>query len=325
MKTAIARFALVLILAAGLAAPPLVGAGRITGAFIPLDRATAAKTGAQWQSLLNRIKAAGLNTLIVQWSAEPPVLYFKDQDLDFQEQYDALERLLAAAGRDFSIILGLQNDPAYWKEITAPDQVLRDYFLIRLAQNERLQKALLKAFGKYSCWRGYYLPDEIDDFSWRAPARRRLLQDYLRRTIQTLRRNDPARAIAVSAFLRTRTAPEIAAETLRSLTADIGLDYLLIQDGAGNDDPPPDLISWYYRALGAARRAPELGIVLEAFQQTSGRQEPFAAEPAPLGRFARQIQAAAGFERLFIFSFPDYVDPARGPAAKSLYEGIKAE
>jgi len=320
------KFIYIAILVAALGSSRPAFAGGVSGTFIQLNRATAEKTTGQWKEMLNRMSAAGINTLIVQWTAETPVVYFKNNGLDFKEKYDALERLFAAAeGRNFQFMLGLQNDEAFWREITAGNKVLRDYFLIRLAQNERLQKALLKSFGKRTDWVGYYIPDEIDDLSWRELTRQKILKDYLRLTIRTLRANDATRSIAISAFIRMRTAPQIAAKTLSSLTSDIGLDYLLIQDGAGLNDPPPDIIPRYYGALNAGQQwqKTRLWIVLEAFRQTSGPDERFAAEPATPERFFRQMQAASGFERLIIFSFPDYVDPDRGKAAKALYESLK--
>ncbi len=297
----------------------------VSGAFIQFNRADAKRPVDQWQAMLGRMQAVGINTLVIQWTAAAAVLYFKDKDLDFKEQHDTLERLLqAAGGMNFSIFLGLQSDPSFWKEITARDKALRDYFLVRLAQNERLQQALLKTFKKQTNWTGYYIPDEIDDLSWRDPARGLLLKNYLRQTIQSLRRCDPDRPIAISAFGRVRTAPTLAAATLDGLTEGIGLDYLLIQDGAGGGDPPDDVLPLYYQALLNCRRgrAPERWAVLEAFRQTSGNTEPFAAKPAPADDFGRQIRAAAGFKRRILFSFPEYADPERGAEAKALYQSL---
>lgn len=295
----------------------------VSGTFIQLNSQSAAYSTAQWKALLTRMRAVGIDTLIIQWTAEPPTLYFKDKDLDFKEQFDTIERLMEAErGIRFIIFLGLQNDPSFWKEITARDKALRDYFLERQAQNERIQAALLKIFGQQDDWAGYYIPDEIDDLSWRDPVRRHFLEDYLRGTIRSLREHDYYRAIAISAFFRVRTEPEVVVKNLVALTADIGLDYLLLQDGAGNNDPPEDVLGLYYRAILNIRQthAPELWAVVEAFRQTSGKGKPFAAQPARADDVTRQILAASGFKRRILFSFPDYVDPERGAAARALYE-----
>jgi len=300
--------------------------GEVSGAFIQLNRENAAWPVERWKNLLGEMRNVKLDTVIIQWTAEEPALYFKDAGLPFKEQYDVLERLLEAArGKNLAVFFGLQNDPAYWKEITGRDKVLRDYFLVRLARNERLQAALLSKFGTRADWAGYYIPDEIDDLSWREDARRNILKDYLRQTIQSLRKADANRPVAISAFFRARTAPAVFTKMLRHLTGDIGLTYLLIQDGAGSGDPPLELTPMYYRSLlGNGRwQGPELWVVLEAFRQTSGKAAPFSAEPAPPERFSRQIQDAAGFKRRIIFSFPEYISPERGPAAGALYESLK--
>ncbi len=316
-------FPLACLLAALLLARPGWAAdGRgVSSAFIQPSRADAGRTAEQWREMLGRMRAAGIDTLILQWTAEAPVLYFKDKDLDFAEQFDTLERLLEAArGGGFSIFLGLQHDPAFWNEITARDKALRDYFLVRRAQHERLQAALLKAFGQREDWAGYYLPDEIDDLSWRDPDRRRRLKDYLGATVRSLREHDARRAVAISAFFRARTAPGIVAENLANAVSGAGFDYLLLQDGAGLDDPPEDVLPLYYTALLKERaHLPELWVVLEAFRQTSGPGKPFAARPAPAEGFARQLKSAAGFKRQVVFTFPDYADPERGPEAKALF------
>ena len=301
-------------------------AGSVSGTFIQLNRQTAEYSTEQWKALLIRMQAIGIDTVIIQWTAEPPVLYFKDDNLSFKEQCDVIERLMEAArGMRFSIFLGLQNDSAFWKEITARDKALRDYFLVRQAQNERIQAALLKAFGKRDDWVGYYIPDEIDDLSWRDAGRRRFLEDYLRGTIRSLREHDARRVIAISAFFRARTAPALFAANLNELTVDSGLDYLLLQDGAGNGDPPNDVLPIYYGALlkSQCERMPTFWAVLEAFRQTSGNEKSFAAKPAPSDDFGRQIRAAIGFKRRVMFTFPDYADPERGAAARALYQSLK--
>ena len=317
--------ALFIILAMASAVPPGLAAtdGKVSGTFIQLNRANASWPVERWKNLFKNMQNIKIDTVIIQWSAEEPVLYFKDKDLPFNEQYDALERLMEAAqGFDLSIFLGLQNDPAYWNEITGRDKVLRDYFLVRRAKNEHLQASLLNKFGNRANWAGYYIPDEIDDLSWRENKRRDILKNYLKQTIESIRNKDTKRPIAISAFFRTRTAPSVFTNMLFNLTDNIGLDYLLLQDGAGNNDPPLDVTPMYYRALSAKgqERAPEIWIVLEAFRQTSGQIKEFSAEPARADDFLRQIQVTDGFKRRILFAFPDYVDPDLGPAAQALYK-----
>lgn len=321
------------MLAAGLAAvtatagvPP-----RLTATFVQLTRSVATNSVAEWQADLNCLKAAGIDTVIVQWTVEPPVAYFRaDTNVlpACHETYDTLENFFEAVkGSGIAVHLGLTSDPGYWHAITARDRLLRDYFLLRVARNEKLQRQLLERFGDRPEWVGYYIADEIDDLTWRTPARGAYLRDYLALMTQRLRTNDAARTVAVSAFFRGRTAPDIFARTLLSLTTNAAaqVDTVLVQDGAGVGDPPPAYMPVYFKTLGELwpAGAPHLWGVVELFTQTSREMAPFAASPADPARVAGQITAVAPYvERLVAFTFKDYADPARGPAAAALYQSL---
>ena len=196
-----------------------------------------------------------------------------------------------------------------------------------MARNEKLQRQLLEHFGDRQEWVGYYIPDEIDDLTWRAPARGAFFRDYLSLLTQRLRTNDATRTVAVSAFFRGRTAPDIFARTLLSLTTNAAsrVDTLLVQDGAGVGDPPVEYMPVYFKTLSemGTAGAPHLWGVVELFDQTSRGTEPFAAVPAAPARVAGQIAAVAPYvERLVAFTFKDYADPARGPAAAALHRSL---
>jgi hypothetical protein len=321
-------------LAVGLAAATALGAPpKPTGTFVQLTRAVATNSVADWRTDLAAVKAAGMDTLIVQWTAEAPVAYFAADTNDLPmcpETYATVERLFEAAGDSgLSIYLGLMNDPGYWKAITGRDRVLRDYFLLRVARNERLQKQLLARFGHHREWVGYYLAEEIDDLTWRSPSRAALLRNYLSLMTGRLKLNDPGRPVAVSAFFRGRTAPDIFARTLLDLTTNSAqrVDAILVQDGAGADDPPLAYIPLYYGALREAwtAEAPQLWGVVELFAQTSAEGKPFTAVPAGPSRVARQVAAAAPLvDRLVVFTLKDYADPSRGAEAARLHQMLCA-
>jgi len=322
-----------MMLAAGLAAvtaaagtPP-----RLTATFIQLTRAVATNSVAEWQADFNRLKALGINTAIVQWTAEPPVAYFQADTNDLpqcRETYSTLENLFEAAkGSGIALHLGLMSDSGYWGAITGRDRVLRDYFLLRVARNEKLQMQLLERFGTRPEWVGYYIPDEIDDLTWRTPGRAEYMRNYLTLMTQRLRTNDAARTIAVSAFFRGRTAPDIFARTMLGLTTNAvsRVDTILVQDGAGVGDPPANYMPLYFEALSDVwpADAPRLWGVVELFAQTSQGQAPFAAVPADPVRVARQIATIAPcVDRLVAFTIKDYADPSRGPAAEALYRAL---
>lgn len=319
------KYLLMLALLSALTVP--AHAGRVTGTFIQLNRGVADKPVPEWAADLDRMKEAGINTLIVQWCAEGDLAYFKS-DLPFGEQHATIENLLAAAdGKGFRILLGLRNDPDYWKQITARDRVLRDYFMARVAQNEAVQLALKAKFDRSPDFAGYYIPDEIDDLNWRTPSRRALMKEYLAVLARRLKANDPDRPATVSSFVRGRTAPDIYANTLKELFAsDSHVDAVLIQDGVGVGDPPASYVALYFKELQQRwdEQGPQLWGIVEAFEQTSKAGEAFAARPAPAGRLRKQVEAAAPyFDRLVLFTFLDYATPAKGPEAEALFDVLK--
>lgn len=302
-------------------------AAPVNGTFIQFNREMQSRSVDTWRSDLAQMRAAGMTTLIVQWTAEPGLLYFQGT-LPHAEKLDVLDRLMEAAeGGGFRIILGLQNDPNYWSEITAREITLRDYFLARVTQNQRLQKALLDRYGSRADWVGYYLAEELDDQSWRRPERGALMRLYLRQMCRRLRESDPDRPIMASAFFRARTAPAIVASTWSELTRETGLDVLMIQDGAGGRNPPLAYVPLYLDALKARFEGappPALWAVVEAFEECSSTNG-FKAVPAPVARLERQLDMAAPrFENRVLFTFGDYADPDLGEPAAALYRRLSA-
>jgi len=303
----------------------------VTASFIQLNRDATGRTTADWQALFSRMTNLNIRSSIVQWCEEGDVCYFATHDLPCTEQYDTLERIFEAAGAcGMSIQLGLANDPAYWTQLTARDKVLRDYFLIRVSRNEKLQKALLKKFGDNPLWTGYYICEEIDDLTWRRPERRDLLKSYIDLMSRRLRAHDSKRSIGMSSFFRGRTAPDVYANILLDIAAGNTLTELLIQDGMGVGDPPADYIPIYLRSVAEAwetvtnKPMPKLLGVIEAFRQTSAQDQPFKAVPAPSADFEKQIKAVQPFfDHLVLFTYPDYVDSHSGGAAAELAEKLK--
>ncbi len=313
----------------------------IAGSFIQLHRDKAERSVQDWREDFRQIKALGGEILIVQWTAEEPMLYFEPNDArsrdrlkGMTEVYPVLERIFEAAEAEgMSLILGLQHHPEYWDQIKGREKVIRDFFRIRMARNERLQRALLDAFGERAVWTGYYIPDEVDDYTWRTPEMTALVRDYLERMTAILRANDPERAVSVSAFFRGRTTPDYVVQNFVDIMAGTGVDYLLLQDGVGVGDPPLPYVHLYYEAfsrLWNADRAgdqgslPELWGVIETFKQVSGPDAPFEAVPAPADRLRGQVQAARPyFDRLILFTFGDYLHPDLGEAARDAYETLR--
>lgn len=309
----------------------------VDGSFIQLTRDKAERETEAWREDFRRIKSLGGSLVIVQWTAEEPVLYFHPTTPlpGMTEEHPAVERILEAAEAEgLGVVLGLQHQPEYWRQLEGRDKVLRDFFRIRLSRNERLQRALLKAFGGHKAWRGYYIPDEVDDLNWRAPEKQEEIHAYLRTMAERLGRNDSNRFVAVSAFFRGRTEPDRLVRNFVDIFAGTGISYLLVQDGVGVGDPPVDYVSAYHEAFsrgwtpeaaGARGPLPTRWCVIEAFAQTSAPGQPFAAVPAPPERLRQQVEAARPhYQQLILYTYQDYLCPELSPEAAASFQSLQA-
>ncbi len=295
--------------------------------FIQLNRGITEKTVDDWQKDMVQMRDIGIDTIILQWCAETDVSYIESDDLTYEEQYSTVGRVIDAAKKqEMKIYLGLHHDPHYWTQITARERVLRDYFLVRVVQNERLQKALLEEFAGVPEWVGYYIPDELDDLTWRQPGQAKLVSDYIKLMCKRLRLNDPDRKISISTFFRGRTAPDIFMENMKAIVTTNTVDNLLLQDGAGNLDPSLQYTPIYYKSFKEKwpKENAELSCVIETFQQESKENQPFVAVPASPERVRTQLNNATNyFDDIILFTFSDYADPDLGVAAKKLYKELK--
>ncbi len=299
-----------------LAAEPL-------GTFIQLNQASGDRTVEQWRGDFEQMAKAGIGRVIVQWAADDSLAYF-ETGLPYAAKLPVLERMFAGMeGMTFEVYLGLTHDANYWTVVTGREKTVRDYFLLRLARNLKLQAGLLEAFGARPSWKGYYIPDEIDDKTWRGDGHGRLIRQYLRDMATGLKKADPGRKVAVSAFFRARTAPDVYARTLRGLVADSGVDQVLVQDGCGEADPPFRYLGDYYMALkeGWGEQGPRLECVVEAFRRVATTNGVFQAEPADEESLRAQFKLAREhFDRVTVFSFLDYADPDLGPGGAAAYK-----
>lgn len=295
--------------------------------FIQLKRDVAEKTVNDWAKDMSKMQDIGIDTIIIQWCAETDISYVESDNLPYEEQYATVRTIIKAASKSkMKIYLGLHHDPHYWIQVTARKRVLRDYFFVRVVQNERLQKVLLEEFGDVPEWIGYYIPDELDDLTWRQSGQAVLVSNYIKMMCKRLRLNDTDRKISISAFFRGRTAPDIFMKNMKSIVTTNTVDNLLIQDGGGNLDPLLQYTKIYYKSF--KKEWPEenakLSCVIELFKQESKDGQPFVAIPALPKRVRTQLDNATNyFDDIILFTFSDYANPDLGAAAKKLYEELK--
>ncbi|MCU0578601.1 MAG: DUF4434 domain-containing protein [Desulfobacterota bacterium] len=282
----------------------------VKGIFLQPGTDNLARDEAYWRTLFQKLRKENMDTLFLQWSAEKGRV-FADLELENHEKLPFLEKIFQAARESgLKVFLGLYQETTYWRQIPAPLDVLENFFYLRAAANERLLEQVHKKFGQDAALAGYYIPDEIDDLNWRTEDRIGLYNGYLKLMVERIRKVDPQRPVAVSSFFRSRTAPRIYAENVFAILKDTGINWLLVQDGAGENNPAEPYRSLYLEKVKESKpQGIELAVILEIFTRTSREGEPFAAVAAPRERIGRQIaEVRRYFEHVVAFSL-EYLEP----------------
>ncbi|MCS7042875.1 MAG: DUF4434 domain-containing protein [Bryobacteraceae bacterium] len=260
----------------------------------------------QWEELFEALAALGCAEIILQWSSYDGIDYgpLVPAWLDLARQ------------RRMRLAIGLPYDSAWWKRSREDADAALEEVVGRA--RAFASSAQARQWRRHAAFGGWYLPEEIDDDTWFAPPRRRLLAAALDRLAGLLR------PLAAGGFTnRNHTAAEVAA-FWQELAARRRLERVLIQDGIGAGKMTLGAWPAYLEAL-RARLGGRLEVVVEIFEATAAEGGGFQAAPAPLERIRLQAELArrATGRAPLCFSLPDYGVPAAGEAAARLFEALR--
>jgi sugar phosphate isomerase/epimerase len=297
-----ARFSRRALLAAPLAARPRGGLFR--GTFFQPWARHLEWAQEQWEELLDALAALGCEEVILQWC--------RYDDIDYAP---AAARLLdGARARRMRLLIGLPYESTWWKNIDADAAQALEHVVARARDFAATNAA--RIWPRHAGFGGWYLPEEIDDDHWFAPARRRLLSAALDKIAGLFR------PLAASGFTnRGHTALELAG-FWKDLAARKRLSRVLFQDGIGAGKMT--LAAWpaYLEAL-RAKLGRRLDVVVEIFESRHA-EGGFQAVPAGVERVRAQAELARRSTRRppLCFSLPDYAVPQAGPAAAELFRAL---
>lgn len=228
--------------------------------YQPLN-SDAALSVRQWQQVWQASAKSGVDTVIVQWTA------YGDGARFGGAQGWLANSLREAQAQGLKLVLGLYMDPAYYQRIQGLDSAgLAAYWRAQLGRSLAQYQHLRDE------WKlpvtGWYVPMELDDLHFQAADRREELQHQL----VDLRKKLDA-PLHISAFSAGKLSPAVYGAWLGELAA-AGIQPWA-QDGAGTGRLSPLVRNAYLGALPC-----RVGVVREAFRQTSTEDQPFHAEPA---------------------------------------------
>lgn len=230
----------------------------------------------QWRQIWQASVEQGAHTLIVQWTS------YGDQTFGGADGWLA-RALRLAHEQGLKLVMGLYMDAAYYQRIDRLDSAgLASYWGAQLGRSLAQQRHVRQQWNLPV--EGWYLPMELDDFHFLDSGRR----DALQRQLKTF--SDQLDApLHISAFSVGKLAPGVQAQWLAQLA---GLNIQVWwQDGAGTARLPALVRQGYAAALPCT-----VGIVHEAFRQTSKQGQPFRAAPAAPASTAISCHPVAVFE-----------------------------
>jgi hypothetical protein len=295
-------------------------AGGLQGSFVQLAEEQLGHGEREWAAALGVLRATGAETVILQFTGDITGAYEDRNDVVTRAAGPVRALLAAAENAGLKVYLGLHADPNW----PGDEAVLR---LPPPLENPAVARALGEMCRQSPACAGWYLPNEIDDETWRDPERTRALHAHLVRAAAAVRALAPGRAVVVAPFLTGRLDPEAHARWWSELMVGHPFDVLALQDGVGTGRVAPERAAEYLRALApvAASAGVRLWSVVELFEQLHGTphdREPFEARPAAFTTVRRSLQAERPLvEQAVGFAVLDYMNPYRSHRARRLYNG----
>lgn len=248
----------------------------------------------QWQTMLQRLKMQGIDTLVLQWSR------YGDAFSDGESRTWLEHKAVLAAESNLKLVFGLAADERFFARQKQPYAARINYLNRLRADDIAVATRWIEVLGNAKI-AGWYISNELDDLNWRTPQMQQAALDWLTKTRLSLTEiaNKP---VAVSSFFAGNMAPDAWAKWVTTLSHS-GVK-VWVQDGAGTQMLPSAARDLYLKT-------PSSGQIVELFRQHKQAAD-FHASPLPASQ-QRHLLAApvpAGQDRIF-FSLR-YMDAAEG-------------
>jgi hypothetical protein len=215
---------------------------------------------AQWSAIWEDLKRQGHDGLVVQWTQ------FNDEDFGGSTGWLA-QVIDSAMEAGLETHIGMYWNDAWFESLHADGSAWGDRLNLMLQRNlDTARKwqhlAARKEFA------GWYLPLELPDRGLHGSDRRALLKQQVTLLAEALEA-----PLAVSSYFTGFQSPRDYARWLETLAEEAGVT-LWVQDGAGVKQLTSRERPLYLELLDC-----RIGIIREAFEQTSAPDEPFSARP----------------------------------------------
>lgn len=287
----------------------LAGCGRgpprqsISGSFLQLWESHLALDRDQWRRRLRQQRQLGCTELVLQWTG-----LYGGAETPWQAGDEFLQALFDDAWQlGMGIVVGMPHDQRWWQTLWKPDAELAAF--LDDTREAGLRYLRTAAWPAHAGFRGWYIPYEIDQYSWATPARQAMLLPWLDAFCQEARQTAD-RPAAISTFFSPLGGPGRLDQLWRNVL-DHMAPRLMVQDGVGvaglkNLDGIAPLCQFLKRRVTA------YDLIIEVFQELPSERDDgttFAGRTARPGQVEAQLAWAreSGAERLLAFALDPWV------------------
>lgn len=307
--------------------PVSPSASPLKGTFIQLLSVQQGWGKEDWDKLFGYLQQLGIKQVIVQWSVLDNVQFFSAENSPGSGDAPLNYILKESDKAGIDVIVGLFQDSRYWDEVRKDPQSIKAYLAETATITQKVADRLAPILKNHPSFKGWYIPQEIDDTTWRINDAQSFLFQYLNDLSRHLKNIFPDRLVALSGF-GSNDSPLPAVEVFwENLLKSAPIDIMLFQDGIGANKLTFSRLPVYLTLMEKITKSQsrQLKIVVELFEQTTGdvlSHSQFAAKPADLNRIEKQIKIGNSFDpELVAFSIPEYMTPSGGLQAEKLYRG----
>ena len=148
---------------------------RLQGTFLQLTRAHEEWPQKKWQQLFRYFRQMQLNRLVIQWTVYDDLGYPDDRD-GHRVSQPSLETVLSLAdAAGLGVLVGLVYDPSFWQRVNREPQLVAVYLRRLRVRGQAAAQELLPVVRAHPSFRGWYLPEEVNDVYWQKAATQRVL------------------------------------------------------------------------------------------------------------------------------------------------------
>ena len=292
--------------------PPQNNGAKLSGSFVQLWNSSGCNCGQwtvqQWKDEMQKMKDVCLNTLVVQYSVYNDLAWYSSSNLAFvQYKESTLNKIFEAAEeKGIKIYVGLYFDEN-WNNA---DKNLNATYSNLLVKHQQVINELYNAFALNTSFKGWYIPQEINDLEWQSNSNKNLLFNWLQDVASYAHSKDASKKVMIAPFFNLWMPADVLKDWYNDMLAvATDIDQVFPQDGVGITlkNVYYDVPLFYSKIKEACdANGAEFGATVESFKQTSGwpvDNGVFSAQPTNINTLVAQINEANANQASEIIQF----------------------